>query len=34
MFLAMLYRCFRVYYMGLEYVLECFQVQVSSGELW
>ena len=22
MFLAMVYRCFRVFYMGLEYVLE------------
>ena len=27
-FLAMVYECFRLYYIGLELVLECFQVRV------
>ena len=30
----MVYDLFREYYMGLKYVLECFQVQVRFGELW
>ena len=30
----MVYECFRVYYMGLEYVLECFQVHVHFGAFW
>ena len=32
--LALIYRCFRDYYMCLLYALECFQVQVHFGELW
>ena len=29
-----IYNIFRVCYTFLEYVLECFQVQVRSRELW
>ena len=31
--LAMVYECFKIYYMSLEYVLEYFQVQVRFGAL-
>lgn len=30
----MVYNLYRVYYMILEYVLECFQIQVHCRELW